>query len=165
VTVVGDSIVKYVDDAKLVVKVRRGATIRSIQEDIIQGKVRLAGFRTVVLHVGTNDVANGVDRATMLKRYKDLARVVKVYAEDGAELIFSAIIPRYGDASADGVIRRVNRGLMSWYNETGGLVLRTFSIFRKAERILPAMYAREEVWEEVPNVLGNTTNPIQMLDM
>jgi len=143
--VIGDSIIKYVEGTKLVVQVRRGATISSLQQDIVKGKVRLTGCSTVVLHVGTNDVANGVDEATMIKKYKELVKVAKVYSEEGTELVFSAIIPRYGDVQSDGTVRRVNQGLMSWYNRTGGLFLRTFSIFRKSNKIVPEMYARDGV--------------------
>jgi len=139
--VVGDSIIKYINIQHVVTQARSGATIRLLEQDILSRQVVLSSFDTIVVHIGTNDIANGVTETGMLDRYKDLARAIKMYSKTGSELIFSAIIPRYRDGWSDGIIHRVNKRLMTWHNQQGGVCLRTFSIFRKAHKILPDMFA------------------------
>ena len=145
-TIIGDSIIKYIRMQHVRTQARSGATLRLLEQDILSRQVDLAGFGTIVVHVGTNDVANGGTETGMLERYKDLARAIKLYSDTESELIFSAIIPSwYRDGRSDGVVHRVNKRLITWHNQQGGVCSRTFSIFRREHKILPDMYAMDRL--------------------
>ena len=92
-TLVSDSLCKFVHQSNQVyVQSYPGATVRGLCWKIGLGKVRLCGYKIIVLHVGTNDlISKPIER--IVEDYEQLILSVRKLSNK-ALIGVSAIIPR-----------------------------------------------------------------------
>jgi lysophospholipase L1-like esterase len=110
--IVGDSIIKYLQPIEGVeVCPFPGATIGKINYLVTYGKIKFENADYVILHVGTNNIANGQVPDTILSDYANLIASIR-RIKPNIVIICSAILPRPVDHDVtDSLIRTVNTGL------------------------------------------------------
>jgi lysophospholipase L1-like esterase len=95
-SILGDSILKGLGDNSILyttIQCRRGVTIRRLEREIRSGVVSVDHLVACIVHVGTNDVANGHKPERILKDYADLLHTIRARNRTMLVLI-SAILPR-----------------------------------------------------------------------
>ena len=82
-------------------------------DEIAGHRELVRGKRLVILHVGTNDVANGVyiDRlCDMLKRLREMVLSISPQTR----VVISGLLPRLDDPAMQNVVKQVNRKMKRW---------------------------------------------------
>ena len=114
VVIVGNSIIKNlppIDD--VVIKSFRGDTIAQLTNRIDKGQVDLSPFDYVIIHVGTNNIANQQPYDKIIADYGNLIPTIKK-RKRSIRVIISAILPRPCDHEfTDPIIKDVNKCLRS----------------------------------------------------
>ena len=88
----------------------RGATTQRLITKVRQNLINWLIYGLVIIHVGTNDIANG-DGASMLLNTVILCNEIKCRNPD-IKIVISAIIPRVIDfVETDHIIKGINRDL------------------------------------------------------
>ncbi len=168
--VITDSIPKRVgDDAMKDTTLRyfRGKTLSDIGDFIENGSIRLQGFETIMIHVGTNDVSNLMRHNSTVKAelrlydfsflklmdYTDivqgfiaLVNIIRQYNRR-AVIVFSGIIPRVVDHSrSDPIIRAVNKDIQSFCesHSSNMLFYPTYRWFVHAGQPVSTYYAKKD---------------------
>lgn len=112
VIIVGDSIIKFLPPIEGVqIAAFPGATIGKLSYLFSSRKVAISEAEYIMLHIGTNNVANGQSAETILADYANLIAIVRrLYPS--IKIICSAILPRPVDhQTTDSVIRLINKSI------------------------------------------------------
>lgn len=112
VIILGDSIVKDLPPIDgVVIKSFPGATISTLTQHIDMGHVNLVNFDYIIVHVGTNNIANRNSYESILSDYGNLIGRIK-QKKSWIRIIVSSILPRPCDhLETDQMIKRVNKAL------------------------------------------------------
>lgn len=143
-TIISDSIAKYVSGIEgCVVQAFRGDTISKLTRRIQSHQAALKPYDYVILHVGTNDIAN---RASFREIISDFGNLIAVCKNENPsiEIIISAIIPRPIDHKiSDPVIREVNSYLNKKMSKTMNFrFICTYRPFTYCGKIRIELYAK-----------------------
>lgn len=108
----GDSIIKDLPPIDgVVIKSFPGATIASLAWHVDKENVKLTNFDFLIIHVGTNNIANGDDQESMQSDFGNLIARIK-RKKSSIRIIVSSILPRPCDHSVtDKVIKDFNKCL------------------------------------------------------
>ena len=94
VIILGDSIVKDLPPIDgVVIKSFPGATISTLTQHIDMGHVNLVNFDYIIVHVGTNNIANRNSYESILSDYGNLIGRIK-QKKSWIRIIVSSILPR-----------------------------------------------------------------------
>lgn len=131
VLIFGDSITKRLSPAKLSdssistkIRSRPGATTESLNKQVkeikIDDKELIKSANIVIIHVGTNDVSNGVSPQQIISNLKEIAGNVKS-VNSNVVISFSSILPRRSEKVVNDIVLSVNKEIetmckLSGYN-------------------------------------------------
>jgi len=151
---VGDSIARNVPDLRgFENQAKGGETTRSLQMRIANGHIKVGGFRVIVIHVGTNDIANGKTAEDIVFYYDNLIQAIRRQNQT-ATLVVSAIIPRWlDDGHTKPVIAKANQLLQRNADRKWAcLFLRSDKLFRFSGMVRKEFYQQDTLHL---NVLGS----------
>lgn len=134
---ISDSICKHVANIDwLEVIVIPGANIFSIHQYIRENKARIRIFSHLLLHVGTNDIANGLSVNLTLQYYTNLLELIQ--STSTCHVVISGILPRPVDFldSKQHVIQ-VNNNLAALALRRKALFVKTYKPFVQQPGSLP----------------------------
>lgn len=128
VLLLSDSMCKYVQNIDwLEVKYISGAKIALLISFIRDNKACILKYTHIILHVGTNDVGNGVKVDTIISEYK---RLLNSLLFSKSKIIISAVLPRPIDFSVTKeVVIAVNKSLKKLALKTNCTFVHTFRSF------------------------------------
>ena len=156
---IGDSIIKHIakqgkgsiKDTEL--SINRGKGFKTIVEIIVKGDIKLHGWEVILLHLGTNDVADlfriNKEREkeliyfgytnrvllTPLDIFNSFVALINIIRQRNAraKIIFSAILPRPCDHDqSNSVCHQVNARIKEYCLKTQGMIFNpTFTWFQK----------------------------------
>ena len=86
------------------ISIHRGHTVRQINDHVFFGKVKVTDFQTILIHAGTNDIAQLIQSGSIktalpqhiLQYYVSLRQSIR-RRNSHAILLFSSILPRVQD--------------------------------------------------------------------
>ena len=110
--VLGDSIARRLPDMRDCDNMARGGeTLGSLRMRLANGMIRVGQAQVIVMHVGTNDVANGSSPRQIAASYDQVIKSIK-HQNPRATIVVSAIVPRWLDDQDTGpVIASINKML------------------------------------------------------
>jgi len=95
-TIIGDSIIKYLRINRVFTQSIRGGKVRDMITAITHNIINVTNYHTVLVHVGTNDILAHTPE-DILEDYKSLVKVIRSY-NPGVNIVVSAVISRPCDA-------------------------------------------------------------------
>ena len=148
VFIAGDSITKILSAGKMSdnrvktkIKSHPGGRVRRIENTIIkesdQDHIREAS--AIVLHVGTNNVADGDSSECILDDFKDTVDTIR-NVNRGAKVIISSILPRTNDRLVNKQIQATNAALEELCRETGLCFMNHTDVFMKENKTDESLY-------------------------
>ena len=114
--IISDSMAKYVAIQDVDIRAFRGYTLKNVTDRIRFDKLDVSGYTRILIHVGSNDISNMVDKGQcdsltifdMKDRYEVLRNSIR-RRNSAAVLLFSAILPRVNRYQLfKGYIRGIN---------------------------------------------------------
>lgn len=159
--ILGDSIPKYISDIEgVVLQSFPGATIAKLANRIDSRQVSLEGFDYVLVHVGTNDIDNYVNREPPFRKqvtdvdhafdniisdYGNLIGIIRK-KKHNISILMSAILPRPKDhMKTDSLIRKVNGYLEKDMSKTSRITfLRSYKPFMYAGNVKRELFAKKD---------------------
>lgn len=137
VLLISDSICKYIENIDwLESTVLPGANIFTIHNFIKGSKARINLFTHLILHVGTNDIANGLTNDLIYQYYLNLLVLVKSITN--CNIIISAILPRPVDfTETKQRVIEVNKHLATLAFQKKFLFIRTYKPFVQQPGSIP----------------------------
>ena len=148
VFIAGDSITKILSAGKMSdsrvktkIKSHPGGRVRRIENTIIkesdQDHIREA--RAIVLHVGTNNVADGDTSESILEDFKDTIDTIR-NVNPGVKVIISSILPRTSDKLVNKQIRATNAALEELCSEKDLYFVNHDDVFIKDNKTDESLY-------------------------
>lgn len=148
----GDSIPKYITGIEGVqLKSFRGDTIARLANRLLNKQICLENFDFVLIHVGTNDIANNyslpLERAfnNIISDYGNLVGICRKLKPE-INILVSAILPRPVDHErTDPLIRKLNAYLQKNMSKTMKFTfLRTYKAFMYAGKVKRELFAKND---------------------
>ena len=132
----------------------RGYTVRNVTDKIRFGQLNVSGYTRILIHVGSNDISNMVDRGEhrtmtivdMMMRYKTLRNSIR-RRNTKAILLFSSVLPRLNRYQIFmPYISGMNFALEKWCAKTGGTCIYcpTFNPFISHGKPKAALFSRKD---------------------
>lgn len=142
--VIGDSIIKNLDPIEGVqLKAFPGATIGKLGYLINSREIKWANYQYVIIHVGTNNVANKNTISSILSDFGNLiANIRKLNPH--IRIIVSSILPRPVDHTlTDSIIRNINVQLEKSLSKTLNFkFVKSYRPFCRAGAVQRCLFAR-----------------------
>ena len=137
VLLLSDSTCKYVNNIDCVdIHAIPGANIFTVHQYIKENKARMKLFSHILLHVGTNDIGNGLSFHLAVQYYSNLFNLIK--DECDCKVIVSAILPRPIDFdNTKNIVIQLNNCLSSLAVKFGYLFVRSYKPFVQQPGSLP----------------------------
>ena len=125
-----DSTCKYVNNINgMDIHSISGANIYTLQQFVKNNKSRFENYTHLLLHVGTNDIGNGVSSHLILQYYSNLLDLIQTYFPS-IKIIISAILPRPIDFdNSKQIVIECNNLLANLSLKRNALFVRTYKHF------------------------------------
>lgn len=150
--ILGDSIPKYITGIEGVhLKAFRGDTIGRLANRLLNKQISLDNFNYVLIHVGTNDIANKCSLQLqhafncIISDYGNLIGICRKL-KPSINILVSAILPRPVDhEKSDPLIRKLNAYLQKNMSKTMKFTfLRTYKPFMYAGKVKRELFAKND---------------------
>lgn len=97
---------------------RRGARVEDLTHLVASGQVSVDVYELIILHCGTNNIANGDNRGLMLHKFKQLIDAIK--ERSNATIVITSLLPRPVDHThSSPVIYSLNSSLHRLSSQEG----------------------------------------------
>lgn len=107
----------------------RGARLGSFTTKIDSGEISLKGMKAVLIHAGTNDMANTLDAGKVLSEMGALIRAIKRVC-DTIHIVVSGLLPRLCDLDKSDVpVKDYNKMLCRVCRDRDVMVIRSYNAF------------------------------------